>query len=510
MKYKTTFSIASLITMTLFSPINASEFRVNNTIQNSQMAPAIASDGDTYMIVWHTLGQDGSGWAVYGRNVDKTGNPISMEFQINSYTTETQSYATIASNGTNYLATWRSYGQDGDASGIYGRLISSTGSPIGSDIQINTHTTGNQDYPVVSSIGSNYVVAWRSENQDMSGTGVFSQKVSSDGTLIDTEVKVNSYTQNDQRYPEINSNGEDYLIAWDSEFQDGSDYGLFAQKYDSDGSVSSEIPINMHTQNGQQRAAIASDGDNYLITWESNEQDDDGYGVYARLFDANANPISDEFLVNTQVTHYQDDPDIASNGVDYLIVWEGGGDNLNSYGIFAQLVDSQGNKIGNEFLVNSYTTGDQIDAAVASNGQEYLITWSSNVQDGDEWGVYCSDADKQIKTAYLLRAEDIFGELWDVSELDSLYNLFIQGQIDSSILIDGETWYLGDLDYSENNFWGDILEFGEARIDAYGYKHINFGFSLSTYDGESDIIPEPITIMLFALGIVLKCIFRKK
>ena len=53
--------------------------------------------------------------------------------------------------------------------------------PSGSQFQVNTYTTGKQDYPAVASnsTGTNFVVAWRSDGSpgdDASGTSIQGQR----------------------------------------------------------------------------------------------------------------------------------------------------------------------------------------------------------------------------------------------------------------------------------------------------------------------------------------------
>jgi hypothetical protein len=46
--------------------------------------------------------------------------------------------------------------------------------------------------------------------------------------------------------------------------------------------------------------------------------------------------------------------------VTLLLSWHGAGTDDTGYGIFAQRYNSSGNSQGSNFLVNSYTTGNQV------------------------------------------------------------------------------------------------------------------------------------------------------
>ena len=59
------------------------------------------------------------------------------------------------------------------------------------------------------------------------------------------------------------------------------------------------------------------------------------------------------------------------------------------YGVYGQVFDSSGNKVGSEFWVNTYTIKTQGWPSVAGlSGGGFVVTWASYGQDGSEGGVY--------------------------------------------------------------------------------------------------------------------------
>ncbi len=79
--------------------------------------------------------------------------------------------------------------------------------------------------------------------------------------------------------------------------------------------------------------------------------------VRARRFDAQGNPIGNDFVVNTTTAGDQGQPhaDAGPNGQS-AIVWAGVDDDLD---VFAQVFDASGQPIGGEIQVNSQTSGEQ-------------------------------------------------------------------------------------------------------------------------------------------------------
>src|SRR5207247_1465234 len=59
------------------------------------------------------------------------------------------------------------------------------------------------------------------------------------------------------------------------------------------------------------------------------------------------------------------------------------------YDVYVQQYDSTGAKAGPEFRVNSYTTSNQAEAALAIDGSgDFILAWASFLQDGSFNGVY--------------------------------------------------------------------------------------------------------------------------
>ncbi len=378
-----------------------SEFQVNTYTTNHQKTPSIASDGKNYLVIWNSYGQDGSVSGVFGQLLDNVNRQIGPEFQINSYTESSQSLPSVTSNGTTYLVSWQSgvfwseYSQDGSGEGIYAQLLDNDAHLIGSEFRVNTYTSGSQSEPTLISNGNNYLVTWQSANQDGSGYGVYGQFFDNDGNILGSEFRVNTYTSNSQNSPSIASDGRNYLVTWESDGQDGSLYGIYGQFFDNDGNIlGSEFRVNTYTSDSQDSPSIASDGRNYLVTWESYVQDGSGYGIFAQLLDNDANLIGSEFRVNTCTNGSQCRPSASSDGVSYLITWQSYVQDGDEWGVFGQLFDNEGNPIGTEFQVNTYTTKTQSLSSVGSEGETYLITWQSGTQwpevsqDGSGEGVY--------------------------------------------------------------------------------------------------------------------------
>src|SRR5262249_54747835 len=144
--------------------------------------------------------------------------------------------------------------------------------PLGTEFQVNTDTTGPQVGPLIASAADgSFVIAWTSEG-DGDDYGMFAQRFDSTGTRQGTEFEVNTYTTGTQgRLPAAIAARTDgsFVVTWPDNSQDGSGYGIFGQRYDSNGQrAGSEFRANADTSGSQQSPAIATvPNEGFIVVW---------------------------------------------------------------------------------------------------------------------------------------------------------------------------------------------------------------------------------------------------
>jgi len=81
-------------------------------------------------------------------------------------------------------------------------------------------------------------------------------------------------------------------------------------------------------------------------------------GLWPLSASAASVPVGSEFLVNSYTLGDENDPDVAAAaGGGFMAVWVRGGDSSGA-GVFGPVYDTSGAPIGTEFQVNTYTLGD--------------------------------------------------------------------------------------------------------------------------------------------------------
>jgi hypothetical protein len=160
--------------------------------------------------------------------------PAGTEFQVNTYTENSQITPSVAAlSGGGFTVTWVSDGQDGSSFGVYGQMFDNAGRKVGHEIRVNTYTTDEQSGPSVAAVaGGGFVVTWNSRGQDGSGLGVYGQVFDDAGRKVGKEFKVNTYTTGGQISPSVAAvSGGGFVVTWYSQGQDGNGTGVYGQRF---------------------------------------------------------------------------------------------------------------------------------------------------------------------------------------------------------------------------------------------------------------------------------------
>jgi len=383
-----------------------SELQVNtHTTGDQGYASAGMSASGDFVIVWQSEGEDGDGSGIFGRLFASTGAPLGPEFQVNSYTTGAQRAPSVAMTPRGeFVVVWQSAGQDGDSLGVFGRRYDGAGAPLGAEFQANVFTTDDQLLPRVAiDDAGDFTVVWQSYGQDGSASGIFGRSFASGGSPLGAEFQVNTYTTDNQVTPAIAMNAAgDLVVAWESNAEDGLASGIVARRFAPAGvATGAAFPVNSFTTGSQfAPSAAVGAGGAFVIAWTSYPADGSLDGVAARLFDSNGAPAGPDFEVNSFTTGSQYAPSVRLDPFGaFTVVWTSFGQDGSGGGVFGRGFDAAGQMLGTEFQVNSFTTDYQTQPTLAmSPSGGFVVAWQSFVQDGSSFGVFaqpfaCADAD---------------------------------------------------------------------------------------------------------------------
>ncbi|MDJ0609183.1 MAG: cadherin domain-containing protein [Kiloniellales bacterium] len=416
--------------------------------------------GGGFVVTWAEPTGEESPDNVMGRVYDSNGNPAGSEFTINSTTGGTQDAPTIAATPDGgFVAVWDGSGS-GDSSGVFGQRYDSGGNEVGGEFLVNTTTSNTQSNPSITVLNDGgFVVTWEGEGTGDSA-GVFGQIYNSSGTAVGSEFRVNTTTSGTQSAPTSATltNG-DFVVVWESDGQDGSGTGVYAQRFDSSGTaIGSEVQINDTTSNDQGEPEIAALPDGgYMIVWQSDSQDGGGTGVYAKQFDSGGTDVSGEVLVNSSTSGDQGSPDVAVlNSGDVVVTWDGSGSG-DSSGVYSHVYQDTRGDGGAE--------GDTLDGGAGTDTASYEGSSAAVTVDLDAGTGIGGDAEADI----LSNIENLVGsDHNDVLTGDSGINTLWGGEGDDTLTANG----------------GDDTLYGEEGSDLFIINEDSSAFSATVEGGD--------------------------
>ncbi|MDA8020416.1 MAG: hypothetical protein MPN21_23505 [Thermoanaerobaculia bacterium] len=151
--YSTGNVFARTVDFTGPSPVVLPEFPIPTTPAFFNAIPAVAADSSTgeFTVVWESLNNDVTDPVnIRGRRFDAMGNPVGVDFQINTTTPGAQGQPAVAygPNGNSAIV-WAADGAGPENLDVFLQVYDAQGNPIGTEVPVNTSTTGVQDRPAV-------------------------------------------------------------------------------------------------------------------------------------------------------------------------------------------------------------------------------------------------------------------------------------------------------------------------------------------------------------------------
>jgi len=385
--------------------------------------PAIASDGTNYMVVW-TEGVGDSAYDIHGARVSAGGILLDPEALALSTAAGSQRNPAVTFDGTDYMVVWED-GRNGTSSyDIYGARLNVGGSLIDPEgIAIST-AAGGQWNPAIAFDGTNYMVAWEDGRSGSYSLDIYSARIDLSGTVLDLGGIAVVTTRDDQRHPAISFGGTSYMVVW-ADGRAGSwdtwaarvsvvgivldpggvpiansaghqwetavvfgganymvvwaggpsgfDSSIYGARVDRSGSTldATGIVVSTEEADDQKNIAIAFDGTNYMVVWR--EACGGSHDIYAARIDRAGNVLDPDGIVISNAPGDETNPDIASNGTNYMVVWEEERDGRS--GIYGARVDRSGKVLDSRGIAISTEPGEEWDPAIASDGTNYMVVW---------------------------------------------------------------------------------------------------------------------------------------
>ena len=320
--------------------------------------------------------------------------PAGAEVRVNR-STEAQDHNSAAAfnaTGARAVVVW-----DNDEAGLRARFVGRDGSALSDELGLvaNQVVPGlpfrgeltTRKEPAVGFVPSgDFLLAWTEEralfsvnvffeSRTVLDRDIYVQRFTAAGAPVGSPTRVNDTTSGLQSAPKLLVRKGGAVVVW----QSGD--GIFGRLISPAGApAGAEFRVKPEA-GGAANPAIAGDASGgFAVVWEA--ADGGTKGVFARLFDASAQPVGGEIRVNNQVAGLQRRPGITSVGDNgwldngWLVVWQGQVGPRTDSRIFGQFLGQAGNHVGPNFRVS----GDEADTRIAPSvariaGGGFLVVW---------------------------------------------------------------------------------------------------------------------------------------
>ncbi len=363
------------------------DFLVNDDGSSAeQNHPRIAVSGDGgFVIAW--VDRRNSSADIYLQRFASDGYPTGANIIVND--DAGTAYQTAPAIGVDltglYSVVWRDYRNGSYPFGpaVYFQRYDTTLAPVDTNLTLtlNEPDSLKESPDIALSPWGGGLVVWadyRNLNWD-----VYGQLIASNGSMMGSNFRINDDAGSAQQHaPRVAVSPEGWLVVTWYDNREGND-DIFVQRFDSLANpLGGNVRINSDTDGKRQAFPdVATDGaGHFTVVWVDwrNGVYPSNPDIYARKFDTAMTPVTDDEQVNQDgSTRAQREPCIAADRRgNVAIIWSDSTGSANLYDITGQMIDVDGVIREVNFGANTDADSSQLHADVALDGLYRYITWA--------------------------------------------------------------------------------------------------------------------------------------
>ncbi|MEW5741550.1 MAG: hypothetical protein AB1938_21710 [Myxococcota bacterium] len=350
--------------------------RATGTTSANPAPAAFNSGASEFLVVW--VGNSD----IEGQRVALTGSTSGPRLTLSAPGGSTLASPSVASDGTDWYTTWSH--QTGGTPDVAGVRVTGAGAVQANDA-ITSGSWGETEPRIAVLGGGSYLLTW---TDTRSGTSdIFANRLSGLGARLDAADLLVSRGYNSQGSPQVAFDGTNWLVVWADQRAGQSD--ILGMRFDQSGNRLDATPISIAaTPNVETAPDVTHDQSGYLVVWEDNgapcffvpcASTSDVLG--RRVTQAGATP-SPAFVVSNAASS-QFRPRAASAGASSLVVWADARQaSTSSIDIFGARISGTTVLDPGGLAINT-AAGIQETPEVASNGVQFFVVWSDQRPGGN-------------------------------------------------------------------------------------------------------------------------------
>jgi hypothetical protein len=359
-------------------PLLSPEIDMDNLVYaaatRAQTSPALASDGNDYLVVWSDPRGLNSTPDIVGARVSGAGALLDPGGILVTSAAGYENAPAVSFDGVNYLVVWGETPGAASQEDIRGARLTPAGALLDpGGFPISTAPL-QQRSPAITFNGSEYLVVW----EDARAAGpwdIYGARVTPGAVVLDPSGIILSNAPADQLRPRLSSNGDSFLVVW-TDKRLAANSGVYGARVGADGVVADPLGIAIAPGSGglHQMPSIAFSGSNYLVAWC-----DSGGMKGQRLDPVTAQPIdATPFVISTNGFIYYDSVTVYAAGIDrYFVAASNPLSNASITGTWVNPTTGAVYATSFQTYLSTASAAAGV-AAGASNGTSYLFAWQTN------------------------------------------------------------------------------------------------------------------------------------
>ncbi|MFC2076644.1 T9SS type A sorting domain-containing protein [candidate division KSB1 bacterium] len=353
---------------------------------NPQTGPTIAADAQRMLVLWEDGSLDESD--ITGRLFFHSGNPATSE-KINFVQGPgAQMDPVIIFVRPYHYLFWADLRPGGTRWGIYGARLDSLGNFVDDlDILVGSRYPYYLFEPDVAAGPDQLVVTWTDWGEHDSGVPyrTFARRLGLDGRYLDPGYMETGPGAYEQRHSQIAYGGGTFMMVWQGKIESGSTFQrhIYANRITDQGYVPDLIPLQVSGPTGiQYYPDIASDGEDFLVVYL--DESDGNYRILADRMNAIGERLTSEPLVLSTHGDFYSRPKVHFDGVNYVAVWPDTRRDGFTSDLFLARVTPQGFILDDTGIQMTDGPDNEIDPAMTILPDNQLLIMYSEFEHGNK------------------------------------------------------------------------------------------------------------------------------
>lgn len=238
-----------------------------------------------------------------------------------------------------------------------------------------------QSSPVVSAVGSTWLVVW-TDNWAGGYAQLTATRVSSSGTLLDPTGIVVA-PSGSRGSVEVSGSSTDWLVVWQSSSSD-----IQGVRVSSAGVVLDPTPLSLvATTDYEYRPSVASSGSGWFLVWEVSVRLSPTSAIRGLRLSSTAQPLGTPIALSNP-GFWSANPQVAFNGSRYLVVWQTTEASGSVFDVRGTRVSADGTVLDPVALSICTAAGNQREVTLAASGSSWLVAWTDERDGASKTNLY--------------------------------------------------------------------------------------------------------------------------